>query len=112
MNFYFQEIAWLWLLVGRKTNFIIVFRCSYLRICAPHLIHIFADSSAESVDTTIRELEDSLKEGLATAGDSFSNSLAYSEVVGITCDVSDPKDVEKLANFAVKELGSIDIWVS
>lgn len=67
--------------------------------------------SAESVDTTIRELEDSLKEGLATGDDSFRSSLKYAEVVGITCDVSDPKDVQKLANFAVKELGSIDIWV-
>lgn len=63
------------------------------------------------MDTTIRELEDSLKEGLATADDLSRSSLAYAEVVGIACDVSDPKDVQKLANFAVNKLGSIDIWV-
>jgi len=33
-------------------------------------------------------------------------------VVGIACNVCDPDDVQKLANFAVEELGSINIWVS
>lgn len=33
-------------------------------------------------------------------------------MVGIACNVCDPDDVQKLANFAVEELGSINIWVS
>jgi len=38
--------------------------------------------------------------------------LSYAKVVGTSCDVCDPDDVRKLANFAVDKLGPIDIWVS
>lgn len=61
---------------------------------------------------TIKELEDSLKECLESADDFSKRSLKYAEVVGIACDVSDPKDVKKLSDFAVNEFGSINIWVS
>ena len=64
------------------------------------------------METTIKELEDSLKECLETADDFSKRSLKYAEVVGVACDVSDPKDVKKLSDFAINELGSIDIWVS
>lgn len=61
---------------------------------------------------TIKELEESLKECLESADDFSRRSLKYAEVVGIACDVSDPKDVKKLSDFAVNEFGSINIWVS
>lgn len=71
---------------------------------------VVASRSPESVDTTIRELEENLKEGMITA--SNRTSLAHAKVVGIACDVCEPSDVQKLANFAVKEFGSIDIWIN
>jgi hypothetical protein len=37
--------------------------------------------------------------------------LSHSKVVGTSCDVSKPEDVKKLVNFAVDELGLVDIWV-
>jgi NAD(P)-dependent dehydrogenase (short-subunit alcohol dehydrogenase family) len=33
-------------------------------------------------------------------------------VVGIACNVAKSDDVQALADFAVKKLGKIDIWVS
>ncbi|KAK2985307.1 hypothetical protein RJ640_024303 [Escallonia rubra] len=73
---------------------------------------VVASRSPESVDMTIRELEDSLKEVIATAGGSSRKNLAQAKVVGIACDVCNPHDVQKLSNFAVNELGSIDIWIN
>ena len=61
---------------------------------------------------TIKELEENLEEGRATAGGSSGKNLARAKVAGIACDVCEPDDVRKLAEFAVGELGSIDIWVS
>lgn len=72
---------------------------------------VVASRSPESVDTTVRELEENLKEGIA-AGSPSSTNLAHAKVVGIACDVCDPNDVQKLANFAGTELGSIDIWIN
>ncbi|KAL1823876.1 hypothetical protein ACET3Z_010654 [Daucus carota] len=69
-------------------------------------------SSQESVEKTIRELEDSLEESRETADDFSRRSLENAEVVGVACDVSDPKDVKRLADFAVNEFGSIDIWIN
>lgn len=60
---------------------------------------------------TVKELEENLKEGI-TAGGPSSKNLGQAKVVGIACDVCDANDVEKLANFAINELGSVDIWVS
>lgn len=61
---------------------------------------------------TIKELEENLQEGVASAASSCRKKLANAKVVGTSCDVCDPNDVRNLANFAVNELGSIDIWVS
>ncbi|XP_017238796.1 probable chlorophyll(ide) b reductase NYC1, chloroplastic isoform X1 [Daucus carota subsp. sativus] len=69
-------------------------------------------SSHESVEKTIRELEDSLEESRETADDFSRRSLENAEVMGVACDVSDPKDVKRLADFAVNEFGSIDIWIN
>ncbi|KAL3532449.1 hypothetical protein ACH5RR_005970 [Cinchona calisaya] len=73
---------------------------------------VVASRSLESVDTTIQELQENLKQVLITSDVSSSKKLAQAKVVGIACDVSIPADVQKLANYAVKELGSIDIWVN
>ncbi|KAK9269589.1 hypothetical protein L1049_001365 [Liquidambar formosana] len=72
---------------------------------------VVASRSPESVHKTVRELEENLKEGMITRGGS-SRHLAHAKVVGIPCDVCEPEDVQKLANFAVGELGSIDIWIN
>lgn len=61
---------------------------------------------------TVRELEENLREGMITTSGSSRKNLARAKVVGISCDVCEPSDVQKLANFAVNEFGSIDIWVS
>lgn len=70
------------------------------------------EGSPESVHATVRELEKNLREGMATAGGPSKTNLAHAKVVGIACDVCEPNDVRKLANFAVSEFGSINIWVS
>ncbi|XVF34838.1 hypothetical protein REPUB_Repub18cG0092800 [Reevesia pubescens] len=72
---------------------------------------VVASRSPESVDMTVKELEENLKEGMTAAGASSKN-LRRAKVVGITCDVCDTNDVEKLANFAINELGSVDIWIN
>lgn len=46
------------------------------------------------------------------AGSKGTRKFSRAKVVGIACDVCNPDDVRKLANFAVSELGRIDIWVS
>ncbi|KAK6941518.1 Short-chain dehydrogenase/reductase SDR [Dillenia turbinata] len=75
--------------------------------------HVVVTSrSPESVDMIVKELEENLKEGILTAVGKSKKNLAHAKVVGIACDVCQPNDVEKLANFAVNELGSIDIWIN
>lgn len=64
------------------------------------------------MDTTVKELEENLKQVIITTAGSSKTNLRHAKVTGITCDVSKPEDVQKLANFAVSELGSIDIWVN
>ncbi|KAG6389368.1 hypothetical protein SASPL_150836 [Salvia splendens] len=73
---------------------------------------IVTSRSAESVDKTVKELSENLKQVVVVTGGSSRKHLRHAKVVGIPCDVSNPKDVSKLANFAVNELGSIDIWVN
>ncbi|XP_002514298.2 probable chlorophyll(ide) b reductase NYC1, chloroplastic isoform X1 [Ricinus communis] len=73
---------------------------------------VVASRSPESVDTTVRELEENLKEGMVTTSGTSRTNLAHAKVVGIACNVCEPSDVQKLANFAVKEFGSIDIWIN
>jgi chlorophyll(ide) b reductase len=67
--------------------------------------------SPESVVQTIDELEENIKEGLSVAKKKRRETLLQAKVVGTSCDVCKPEDVKKLVNFAVEELGSIDIWV-
>lgn len=64
------------------------------------------------MQATIKELEENLKEGIATAVGPSLTKLSRAKVVGIACNVCEPHDVQRLANFAVDELGYIDIWVS
>ncbi|GER32756.1 NAD(P)-binding Rossmann-fold superfamily protein [Striga asiatica] len=66
----------------------------------------------ESVDLTIKELAENLKEVIFATGGTSKKHLRHAKVVGISCDVSNPEDVRKLANFAVTSLGSVDIWVN
>ncbi|XP_061993388.1 probable chlorophyll(ide) b reductase NYC1, chloroplastic [Rosa rugosa] len=73
---------------------------------------VVASRSLESVQATVRELEENLKDGIANAGSSSRNNLAHAKVVGIACDVCEGDDVQKLASFAISELGSIDIWIN
>ncbi|CAI0543286.1 unnamed protein product [Linum tenue] len=68
--------------------------------------------SQESVDMTVKELEENLKEGMVSAGGSSKRNLSHARVIGIACDVCQPSDVKKLANFAVSEFGSINIWIN
>lgn len=72
----------------------------------------FCEGSLESVQATVKELEENLKEGIANSVGSSLTKLSHSKVVGIACDVCEPHDVQRLADFAVKELGYVDIWVS
>ncbi|KAG1335095.1 putative chlorophyll(ide) b reductase NYC1, chloroplastic [Cocos nucifera] len=66
----------------------------------------------ESVYKTVEELKENLKEGMSIAGSKGRTNLSHATVVGIACDVCKPEDVRKLANFAVDELGSVDIWIN
>lgn len=86
-----------------------IFCCSQ-RVFAPALE--FCEGSPESVQATVKELEENLKEGIANAVGSSLTKLSQAKVVGIACDVCEANDVQRLANFAVSELGYIDIWVS
>ncbi|CAN1331103.1 Probable chlorophyll(ide) b reductase NYC1, chloroplastic [Linum perenne] len=73
---------------------------------------VASQNSQESVDMTVKELEENLKEGMASAGGSSKQHLDHARVVGIACDVCDPSDVKKLADFAVNEFGSINLWIN
>lgn len=61
---------------------------------------------------TVEELEENIKEGMSVAGRKSKTNLSHAKVIGTACDVCKPDDVRKLADFAVNELGTIDIWVS
>ncbi|KAK6149324.1 hypothetical protein DH2020_016849 [Rehmannia glutinosa] len=73
---------------------------------------VVTSRSPESVDMTIKELAENLKQVIIATDDSSRTHFRHAKVVGIPCDVSKPEDVRKLAKFAVDELGSIDIWVN
>ncbi|XP_058113780.1 probable chlorophyll(ide) b reductase NYC1, chloroplastic isoform X2 [Magnolia sinica] len=73
---------------------------------------VVASRSPESVHATVVELEENLKEGILKAGSTPRKNMAHAKVVGISCDVCQPDDVRKLADFATDELGSIDIWIN
>ncbi|KAL9252554.1 putative chlorophyll(ide) b reductase NYC1, chloroplastic [Drosera capensis] len=69
---------------------------------------VVTSRSAESVDATVKELQRNLQELIAVNG----KNLEHAKVVGIACDVCDPDDVKKLSDFAVNELGTINIWIN
>lgn len=69
---------------------------------------VVTSRSADGVNATIKELEENLRELEAING----KPLEHAKVVGIPCDVCDADDVRNLANFALKELGSVDIWIN
>ncbi|XP_010532859.1 PREDICTED: probable chlorophyll(ide) b reductase NYC1, chloroplastic [Tarenaya hassleriana] len=73
---------------------------------------VVASRSSESVGLTVKELEENLKEAMVSASESSLKKLAYAKVVGIACDVCEPEDVKKLSDFAVNELGSVNIWIN
>ncbi|KAG0484954.1 hypothetical protein HPP92_009035 [Vanilla planifolia] len=73
---------------------------------------VVASRSPESVQSTLEELKENLKEGLATVENRRNAKLSHAKVVGIACDVCKPDEVRRLACFAVKELGSVDIWIN
>ncbi|KAM0831267.1 hypothetical protein ACQ4PT_065661 [Festuca glaucescens] len=73
---------------------------------------VVASRSPESVVQTIDELEENIQEGLSVAKKKQRETLLQAKVVGTSCDVCKPEDVKKLVNFAVEELGSIDIWIN
>lgn len=80
--------------------------------CLSFLTISISIGSPESVLQTINELEENIQEGLSVAKKKQRETLLQAKVVGTSCDVCKPEDVKKLVNFAVGELGSIDIWVS
>ncbi|VAH74838.1 unnamed protein product [Triticum turgidum subsp. durum] len=73
---------------------------------------VIASRSPDSVLQTINELEENIQEGLSVAKKKQRETLLQAKVVGTSCDVCKPEDVKKLVNFAVGELGSIDIWIN
>ncbi|QHO13477.1 putative chlorophyll(ide) b reductase NYC1 [Arachis hypogaea] len=73
---------------------------------------VVTSRSPESVQETVKELEENLKEGISNVFGSSLTKLSHAKVVGIACDVCEPEDVQRLANFAVNELGHIDIWIN
>ncbi|KAE9586029.1 putative chlorophyll(ide) b reductase [Lupinus albus] len=73
---------------------------------------VVTSRSPESVEATIKELEENLKEGINNAVGPSLTKLSHAKVVGIASDVCEPHDVKRLANFAVNELGHIDIWIN
>lgn len=74
---------------------------------------VVTSRTPESVELTIQELAENLNQvKIATGGGASASHLRHGKIVGIPCDVSQPEDVRELAKFAVKELGSIDIWVN
>eukprot|EP00252_Welwitschia_mirabilis_P023438 TRINITY_DN6615_c0_g1_i1.p1 TRINITY_DN6615_c0_g1~~TRINITY_DN6615_c0_g1_i1.p1 ORF type:complete len:473 (-),score=63.79 TRINITY_DN6615_c0_g1_i1:99-1517(-) len=70
---------------------------------------VIASRSVVSVKETVSQLQQELSEGLSS---SSRHCRGAGKVTGISCDVSKVDDVKKLAQFAVNELGSIDIWIN
>nr|CAB3475676.1 unnamed protein product [Digitaria exilis] len=73
---------------------------------------VITSRSPESVLQTIKELEENIQEGISVAKKRERKTLSHAKVVGTACDVCKPEDVKKLVNFAIDELGSVDIWIN
>lgn len=74
---------------------------------------VIASRSPDSVRTTIAQLQQELTEGIVMSKASTSVTCKREgQVIGIPCDVSNVEDVKMLADFAVREFGSVDIWIN
>ncbi|CAK9222361.1 unnamed protein product [Sphagnum troendelagicum] len=83
---------------------------------------VIASRSPESVRDTVTELQQEVEEkhrNLLMAADSEATVYQIikakrrgKKVVGIACNVAKSDDVQALADFAVKKLGKIDIWIN
>eukprot|EP00249_Psilotum_nudum_P021644 c28185_g1_i1 orf=157-2463(+) len=83
---------------------------------------VIASRSSDSVGATVIELQKNSSTRRPDSSDSVAinkkvlGSIRYgikkSKVVGMACDVSKVEDVRALGEFAIKELGSIDIWIN
>jgi NAD(P)-dependent dehydrogenase (short-subunit alcohol dehydrogenase family) len=79
-----------------------------------------AESSLESVNSTVLELRQEVNEmyrNLLLDEDSQVDAIktrikkSWPKVVGVPCDVSKSEDVQALSEAAAREFGNIDIWV-
>ncbi|KAG6538785.1 hypothetical protein ZIOFF_003913 [Zingiber officinale] len=68
--------------------------------------------SSTSIIRFFQEIELSLLHAVSENKAKAKANLSQAMVVGIACDVCKPEDVRKLANFALHELGSVDIWIN
>ncbi|XP_031489026.1 probable chlorophyll(ide) b reductase NYC1, chloroplastic [Nymphaea colorata] len=74
---------------------------------------VVASRSPESVEATVRELEENLLDGInAARTDARRKILMRAKVIGIACDVCKVEDVKRLASFATNEFGPINIWIN
>lgn len=74
---------------------------------------VITSRSPDSVRTTIAQLQQELTEGIVMSKSSTSVTCKKEgQVIGIPCDVSNVEDVKMLADFAVREFGSVDIWIN
>lgn len=74
---------------------------------------VITSRSPDSVRTTIAQLQQELTEGIVMSKASTSVTCKKEgQVIGIPCDVSNVEDVKMLADFAVREFGSVDIWIN
>lgn len=74
---------------------------------------VIASRSPDSVRTTAAQFQQELTEGIVMSKSGTSvSSKREGKVIGMPCDVSKVEDVKMLADFAVHELGSIDIWIN
>ncbi|KAJ7513557.1 hypothetical protein O6H91_23G004200 [Diphasiastrum complanatum] len=82
---------------------------------------VVASRSPESVRSAVTELQEELKKRNGSMqlkeqedGDSWfvKAEKGKLKVVGTNCDVSDSEQVQALGSLAVRELGSIDIWIN
>ncbi|PKA64328.1 putative chlorophyll(ide) b reductase NYC1, chloroplastic [Apostasia shenzhenica] len=75
---------------------------------------VVASRSPKSVQTTVEELRENLKESISMVGSKSKGvtKFSHAKVVGVACDVCKPDEVHNLANFSISELGSIDIWIN
>lgn len=77
---------------------------------------VVVENSAESVNSTVlelrREVEEMHRDFLESEDAVGAGSLkSLPKVFGVPCDVSKSEDVHALSEAAVREFGTINIWV-